>query len=558
MAKGVAMARRRPEPAPRAGSGLRWPASDAGFAALLALLFAVLALWIYGPALSGPFVSDDHHYVATNPYIQELSWENLRAIADPAGDASVFVVNYTPVHLLLHALEWSVFEDRVTGYHVVNVLLHALGAALLGLLFRRAGAAPSAAALGALLFLVHPANVEAVAWISQLKTTAALPLALGALLAHPRRPLLGTLLFALALLAKPTAAFALPVALLMDGCSDTRIRWAWLGAWAALLVGYAGAEFWTHERSGAAAPISDDPWVRARSVASFAGRYLVMAATGHGVSAFQEPGPSTSWLDPWAWLGLLASLALGARTVMCLLQRRVEGAFWAWAAVSWLPISQIFPFLHPMADRYLYFILPGLIGAVLLAAPALGSVLERWRVIGPSGWIRSVGSLALAAGVAVAVVFGAQAHDRAALWRQPTRLMADSALHFPDGRTAHVLRARRAARVGDADRAVAELRAAWERGYNRFQEIQADSAYAAIRGDPEFRALLREIAGWWVDEIGAKPDPTQLELRTLAVAHLARDEPEAALRRLEQALAVGGVLDDQIRGEIERVRAQVR
>ena len=58
---------------------------------------------------------------------------------------TVLVENYAPVHLVLHALEWQFFEAEVFGYHVVNVLLHALAALLLVPVFRRsgAGAAPA-------------------------------------------------------------------------------------------------------------------------------------------------------------------------------------------------------------------------------------------------------------------------------------------------------------------------------------------------------------------------------------------------------------------------------
>ena len=79
-----------------------------------------------------------------------------------------YVENYAPVHLLLHAFEWSLFGENVRGYHLVNLGVHALAALLLAIFFRRTGIPRNAALGAAAIFLVHPANVEAVAWISQL------------------------------------------------------------------------------------------------------------------------------------------------------------------------------------------------------------------------------------------------------------------------------------------------------------------------------------------------------------------------------------------------------
>ena len=54
--------------------------------------------------------------------------------------------------------------------------------------------------LGGAFFTLHPANVQVVVWISQLKSTAGLAFALGALLALPRRPVLATTVARLALM----------------------------------------------------------------------------------------------------------------------------------------------------------------------------------------------------------------------------------------------------------------------------------------------------------------------------------------------------------------------
>jgi hypothetical protein len=541
------MARRRRE-RPAAPAAL---ASDAPLrtreVALLAALFALLALAVYAPSLRGPFVSDDLHYVATNPYVHDLSADNVLAVLDPRSPATVFVVNYAPVQLLLHGVEWRLFGETTTGFHVVNVLLHALAAALLAAVFVRAGLSRRVAVGAALIFLLHPANVEAVAWISQLKTPLSFVLSMGALLAHRRRPALASLLFGLALLAKPAAAFALPVAGLLDWSCEGRVRWRWLALWSVLLGGYFVAEFWTHQRSGAAEPI-DDAWsVRLRTSVAIAARYVWMAATSRGVSTFHEPEPVRSWLDP-LWLAGVASCgAIAVRSVVVLRRKSPELAFWVWAVASFLPVSQLFPFLYPMADRYLYFILPGLLGAALFAAR---DVADRAAARAP--WLPRV---AAAAALALGVAFGARAFDRAGIWASPARILSDSAEHYPNGRNARLVEARRAAQAGDPDTAITALRRAWLLGFNHYEQLQSDPALASLHGDPRFESLVREIATSWVERIEAMPHPTQIELHTLALAHLARGERDVAIRVLEGALAKGGPIDARIRDEIAQLRA---
>ena len=412
---------------------------------LLGAAFLAVAFAIYAPALDGKFISDDGHYVAQNPYIHDLSRENVIAILNPGSVVALVVENYAPVHLLLHALEWQLFGEAVRGYHVVNVVVHTLASLLLVALMLRWGLSPLAAWLGGGLFLVHPANVEAVAWISQLKTTSAMVLCVGALLAHPRRPAVGTLLFGLALFAKPTAAvalFALAVAGWVRSGGETPAeggwRWRWVGVWALVLVAFAVAEFWAfNQTAGQAPPIYPELAVRFRSVCAIALRYLVMAATSRGLSTFHETPPADSWLDPW-WLGSLPVLALLAwRLVFTLRERRWEAVFWVWAVVSFAPICGVIPLPFPMADRYLYFILPGLIGGTALALPELASWLARRhpelgsRVAGERG-----AKLAVALCVVLMAFFAIRGHERARVWRSPEYMMADAELHYPEGAAA--------------------------------------------------------------------------------------------------------------------------
>jgi len=537
--------------------------------ALVGVAFAVVGLLIYSPSLEGDFVSDDLHYVQNNPYIQDPGFDELAAILNPRSEVPLLVENYAPVHLLLHALEWKAFGSEVTGYHVVNVLLHALAALLLIPLLQRSGVGAGAALLGGALFLVHPANVEAVAWISQLKSPASLVLALLALLAHPRRPALAVALFGLGLFAKPLVAFALAVAVLLGWSRpppgpgagrfalDPGWRWGWLGGWALVLGLFAVVELQAFSRTaGNAIDLYPELFVRLRSNLAIVARYLWMSASGTGLSTFHEPPPSGPG-DP-VWLAAVVALGLlGWRTLFCLRKRRAEGAYLAWAVIAYLPVCGLLvPLTYPMADRYLYFILPGLIGAALLAAPALLESLA--RLAGRPSATLALGRGTMLAAIALGISFGVASFARAAIWTTSERVLADSVRHYPDGNAATMARAARAAQAGDSQEALRQLRVARARGYTRVDQLIGHPAYGPIRSHPEFQALLAEMASSQLERLNENADPSQLELHSMAMLYDVRGETDRAVEALERALAEGGPIDDRIRSELENLRRKQR
>jgi hypothetical protein len=546
----VSRARRGAAATDRDVVGAAWlPRSPAARGAILWAGFALLALGLYASALRGPFFSDDLHYVSQNPYVTGPVLERWREILDPRGEPVTLTENYTPVHLLLHAAAWRLFGPAPAGHHVVNVLLHAGVAALLVALLRRSGLPALAALGGGAFFLVHPGVVEAVAWVSQLKSTSSLVFGLSALLLLERRPALATAAFVLALFAKPTSAFVLPVAVLFVWCrrgdgAEERRRWLWLGVWTALFAAFAWVEMIAFTRAVAGvAPIHPDPGVRLRTSLGFLARYAAMGATGFGASGFHEPLPALSPVDPWFLAALALIAGLGARTAVTLWRRREEGVWWSWAAIAFLPVAQIWPFPFPFADRYLYPILPGLIGGALLAAQDVGARLGLRRT--PA--LRRAG---LVAALIVLAVLGARAADRARLFGRPELLVAESAAKYPHGVNANLQRARQAMQAGDAAGAVAALRGAYGRGYERFERILADPTYAPLHDRPDFQTVMRDMAGRWVARLGGRDDLSQAELFSLGVAHALRGEIAPARAALERALARGGPLDAQIRAQL--------
>jgi protein O-mannosyl-transferase len=136
-----------------------------------------LALCAYAPSLRNGFNWNDRDYV-TQPHLRSIAglsriWFELGATEQ-----------YYPV---LHTAFWvenRIWADSTMGYHLINVVWHALSACLLVIVLRRL-AIPGAFFAGC-LFAVHPVCVESVAWISEQKNTLSTVLYLGAALAYLR------------------------------------------------------------------------------------------------------------------------------------------------------------------------------------------------------------------------------------------------------------------------------------------------------------------------------------------------------------------------------------
>ena len=535
---------------------------------LLWVAFFLVGIFVYGPALDGEFLSDDFHYVATNEYVHTPSASNLIAIWNPQSEVTILVENYAPVHLMLHSLEWQFFGSDVRGYHVVNIGLHALAAALLILVYRRSRIGVWAAVAGASLFFLHPANVESVAWISQIKSASALVLSLGALLLHARHPAWALLLFTLALLAKPFAAFALIVVALFiwvrasrepDQVSavDSVAHWRWLGGWLAVVLLYALVESSAFSESAAMTPpIYADPWVRVLMIFSVALRYSWMSLTGRGLSTFHEPLPVTGLQDPYFIGGALLVGLLGVWTVVSLIRRREEGVYLMWAAVSFAPLSGFIPLPYPMADRYLYFVLPGLIGAFLLAG-------ARWARALADGWDldaekRQWGHrAALIIAIPILIHAAQLTYDRARVFVSPESLMSDAERNYPQGVAASTRKATRAAQEGRFDDAVRYLKGARLRGYNRVDNLLQDPSFGPMQSYPDFVAIKHEMADDWIDRLSQKEDISHYTARALAQAYIVKGRYAEAALVLEEAAERPGPIGDALRTDAQNVRSEI-
>ena len=183
-----------------------------GIAVVLALTFAV-----YIPTLRYQFVHDDRGQIVENPAVH--SWHAVPTYFTAHVWAAVMPEElgnyYRPLFLLWLRINDAVFGNQAWGWHLTTILAHVLTTLLVYLLAWRLGIGRDVALLAALIFGLHPAHIEAVAWISGVTEPLLGILLIASFLAYVQSRIEGAralkwkvislVLFALAMLEKETA-----------------------------------------------------------------------------------------------------------------------------------------------------------------------------------------------------------------------------------------------------------------------------------------------------------------------------------------------------------------
>ena len=189
-----------------------------------AALILLACLWIYSPVYDGEWLWDDDYLLTDNATVQSPDgfWKLWFAPA---------TADYFPLTMSALWLMWRFFGMDSTGYHIVSILLHALGSCMVWVLLARMRL--RGAWLAGFLFAIHPVAVESVAWIAELKNTVSLPLFLAAAFFWVRFDdlrkrgdyTLALVFFILAMLGKSSPVM-FPVAMLLHACwRRGRIGW---------------------------------------------------------------------------------------------------------------------------------------------------------------------------------------------------------------------------------------------------------------------------------------------------------------------------------------------
>jgi len=133
---------------------------------VLSLLLVVFTLALYNQATHFAFVNfDDDRYVTENPHVQAgLTWDTVKWALTSTDEA-----NWHPLTWISHALDCQLFRLNPAGHHLTSIVLHAVSVVLLFLLLWRSTRRLGVGFFVAMVFALHPVNVESVTWVSERK-----------------------------------------------------------------------------------------------------------------------------------------------------------------------------------------------------------------------------------------------------------------------------------------------------------------------------------------------------------------------------------------------------
>ena len=360
-----------------------WQTNAATFVAL-----AIASALLYIGILRVDFLGlDDPQYVVNNPWIRSFSLQNLQHIF-----TTPYFANYSPFHLLSYMLDYAFAGASPFVFHLSSNIWAGLVAGFVFLVALALTRNRIVSVAASLLFIVHPAHVEAIAWVASRKDLVA-------------------------------AAFALPsfIAYLRYRQGGANARWWYISSLALFVFAVAGKlsvaafpvvfvahDLFVEKRPLARSLLDKVPFVVAAAVFALivasaqppTGQrplpYAVLAAfaqsgwllTGFGTYVMYRipPNPNAGALLQIAGAAML--LAMFAAPL--LLRRRWPMAvvLLYWILFAFIP-SQGLAFQHPVTDRYLFF--PS-VAAVILIAWALIKTSERF---GRRGLFAAIGLLAI-------------------------------------------------------------------------------------------------------------------------------------------------------------------
>jgi tetratricopeptide (TPR) repeat protein len=423
-------------------SATRWQAAPTpGFTGFLdrnphLLILAgtlLLAIVTYARSLGNGFIDfDDPENIVDNYSIRELNLTNIGHFF-----TSPLEFMYTPLASISYAIDYQLGGLHPAMYHTTNLLLHLANVVLVFLVVRRLTDRPFVAHVAAVLFAIHPMNVDSVAWLATRSNLLATLFALATMLAYlryTRRPKLTGLalvvvLFAGAALSKSTAVVLPAVLVLIDlyqGRSYLRDR---RPVWRPILdklplvaisvaIGLVALSFRADTITPPGYTALDRVVIVCTALVTYLGK---LVAPVHLALAYAYPVKPLAW---YLYLAPLVLVAVAAALLMVKSARRIVAFGLGFFVITILLSQAVWLIDNYTANRYAYLPYVGLFVVVGHFAERLTQRVREWRF----GQAQPVVAGVL---VIVTLAFSVVAGVRVSAWHDTTAVMSDSIAKEP-------------------------------------------------------------------------------------------------------------------------------
>lgn len=499
-------------------------------------LFAVVALGIYGRSLGNEFVSwDDDLLVYENPLVMELSPPTV-AGAFTSYDPEL----YAPLTVLSFQLEHALVGFQPFLFHLTNLLLHVGCCLLVLLLLLRLGLSRMAALLGALLFLVHPMNVEGVAWVSARKDLLCAFCFLASVLAYLRwregRAWMwmgwALLLFLLALLSKVTAIMLPAIIVLIEwkqgGWEAVRAKGKVMLPFVILAIMFLVIGIVGKTRNVSEVTLLETMLLAGKSTVFHLWSYLAPFSLS---LLYQQHTPITimspEFFLPLVFVGFCAGLILFLlRRTPTVARAMVFAALWYFLLL--LPSFANFSkagTIYYASDRYMYL---AQLGIIFFAGLGMDGVWAMWRK--HSSWVR------VAAVIPVAVLLGCAvlSFQRSQVWANSETLFLDTLVANPLSADMHYNLGAEYVRKGEGEKAERALRESSRLRPNFGKPHNALGTLLRERGDiagaeSEYRAAMTDFSS---------PSQRAQAMNNIGSIYIDTGKIDDAIAILEEAVAL--------------------
>jgi protein O-mannosyl-transferase len=328
---------------------------------------ALVGFALFFPTLRHDFVYDDKWMITRNPSIQSLQ-SPQKFFVDPqtvgAPESGLHKDIYRPLATLTFALNAKVTGLKPGPFHAVNILLHVANALLFQALLLR-WFTPMGALAGALLFLVHPLQVESVAWAAQRSILLCTFFVLACLVFRRKfekeipRTIFTALLFLAALFSKETT-FALPILLFLEGKISKQNERFSVGVTTAVAAGFFAARGAILGQVGQSVAVQTSPAQSLLEGVSALSHYARTLFWPNNLNVSYGWPDSITLFSGRAIAGVVILALLFVAAIYCWRRRPLVSWGIAWFLLFWLPHAGIFPLVTYAADRFMYLPLAGL------------------------------------------------------------------------------------------------------------------------------------------------------------------------------------------------------